>query len=828
MVSQKDIWALVQEEEDGYRAGSFLLQPEVSLSGVYDSNIFATRTNEVEDSILVFSPILEANSMWERHKLDFDLGGAFGRYTTNDNEDYDDYWANLDGRYDFTDNSNVFGGLGYSHEHEDRGSPEAGLSGIDPTVFDSSRVHAGASHSWEKASVRLGGTYEVLDFEDSGLLNNQDRNRNMSGAGVRLGYALNPRYSLYGQGVWDRRDYDEPIDDAGYQRDSDGYRADIGVIATFTNRLKGEAYLGHLHQAYEDPRFSSVSVPDFGGNLRWFAAPRTNMLLELERSLEETTLPGSSGYLYTSLSGSVRHKLTPRMNINAGIIVADADYQDTGRDDQYYIGQFGMRYYLAPRWYLGAEYRVLMRDSDTREDDNNPASPQGLDDYGRNQFFLTLGTLLYPVKPSAYWDMPSGETLNLAEVQWPGFYGGAQLGHDTLNLRTLGGRDQGTDESEFSSSAASAGLFAGYGFTWDRWYAGLEGEYEQSGASIFHSKSKPSSRTFEVDKNDSYGIALRGGYRLATGPLLYGRLGAVRTDFDTYATVNNRKAFAANEDNTQTGTRFGLGSDIPVSEHLFVRLDYSYTDYDDFDVSVIDSQDQQQTERISPREDLFRIGLGWQLGGLGSTTPKRDIDYSGLYAGVHIGHGAVQSDATGTHSGSGNTPSEQFSFTGDFGNDSAATGGVYLGYGIERNQFYFGLEGELEDSNAGWEHDRSPRGRDFSVEKMNTRGIALRGGYVLDNGSLLYARLGRARTRFNTTWVKGENRLYDVDRDDTVSGTRLGVGAELPISQSVFARLDYSYTDYDSYDFTTSHGSADSMKFDNRETLFRLGLGVRF
>ena len=111
---------------------------------------------------------------------------------------------------------------------------------------------------------------------------------------------------------------------------------------------------------------------------------------------------------------------------------------------------------------------------------------------------------------------------------------------------------------------------------------------------------------------------------------------------------------------------------------------------------------------------------------------------------------------------------------------------------------------------------------------MNTRGIALRGGYVLDSGSMLYARLGRARTRFNTTWVKGENRLNDVDRDDTVSGTRLGVGAELPISQSVFARLDYSYTDYDSYDFTTSHGSADSMKFDNRETLFRLGLGVRF
>ncbi|MDH3871548.1 MAG: porin family protein, partial [Gammaproteobacteria bacterium] len=114
------------------------------------------------------------------------------------------------------------------------------------------------------------------------------------------------------------------------------------------------------------------------------------------------------------------------------------------------------------------------------------------------------------------------------------------------------------------------------------------------------------------------------------------------------------------------------------------------------------------------------------------------------------------------------------------------------------------------------------------VEKLDTRGISLRGGYLLGNGSLLYVRAGNVRSRFNTTWVKGGNRLNDVDRDDTVDGTRVGVGAELPVSRSVFARLDYSYTEYDSYDFVTAHGSADSMTFDNSETLFRLGLGVRF
>ena len=189
----------------------------------------------------------------------------------------------------------------------------------------------------------------------------------------------------------------------------------------------------------------------------------------------------------------------------------------------------------------------------------------------------------------------------------------------------------------------------------------------------------------------------------------------------------------------------------------------------------------------------------------------------------------MQSDATGTHNIS-SAPDDPgpYHFSGDFGDDSAATGGMFVGYGTSFGRFYLGLEGELEDSNADWDHKRSPTGRDFSVEKMDTWGISLRGGYLLDNGSLLYARIGNARTRFNTTWVKGSNRLNDVDRDDTVSGTRLGVGAELPISRSAFARLDYSYTDYDSYDFVSSHGSADRMKFDNSETLFRLGLGIRF
>lgn len=114
------------------------------------------------------------------------------------------------------------------------------------------------------------------------------------------------------------------------------------------------------------------------------------------------------------------------------------------------------------------------------------------------------------------------------------------------------------------------------------------------------------------------------------------------------------------------------------------------------------------------------------------------------------------------------------------------------------------------------------------MERKSDYGLALRLGYTLRNGTLLYGRVGPVRGRFNTTWVRGSNTAAHVDRTDTVSGVRYGVGAEIPVSADGFVRLDYVRSDYRAYDFTTMHAHPDQMSFDNRESLFRLGLGCRF
>lgn len=807
---------------DGYRWGSFLVRPELGLSLLYDSNIYATRSGEVDDSITLLSPSVDLRSQWERHKLNLSAGATGARYHTTDTENYTDYWTDLEGRYDIGERTNVFGGLGYSRDHEDRSSPDETLVGDEPTTFTSQRAHGGVAHSWGALSARIGGTFESLDYRDVGPLNNDDRDRDLVGIGARVSYRLNPRYVVFGQAIRDQRRYDLALDDNGFNRDSDGYRAAVGFTGIFSNRLNGSAYIGHLSQSYDQTTFSDLSALDFNGRLTFRATPQTTLAAALERTLEETTLADASGYLYTAASVQAEHRISPRLRATAGLSAGRADYQGITREDDLYSAEAGLRYMLTPRIFLAASYRVMTRDTNLREAVLNDANLQDTDDYARQQFFLTLGTLLYPVRDTGLATLAGRDSLPLSPIDWRGFFVGGQFAHGSAGFHGEGLRGgSGSDQGEYAESGAGAGLFAGYGLSFERWYLGIEAEADRTATDVYHRKDKTESRTLDIERGDSYGLALRGGYRLAGGELAYLRLGRVRSEFDTFYTLNDAPQNAVDKTFEQDGTRYGVGADIPAGRHLFLRLDYSHTDYDDITADIV-----TDVENLAPAESYFRLGLGWQFGG--NEPPAVAIPAvaaRGFYAGAALGHGALNSHVTGSHVDSGAGP---FDFVGDFGHAANFGGGVFAGWGELWNRWYLGLEATAEVSHGDWTHVRDPNGRNFSVEKKDGYGLGLRGGYQLRSGTLLYVRADRLRSRFTTEWSKGGNRDNDIDRDDRRHGNRFGVGADMPVTRALFMRMDYSVTDYDDYGFTTEHASPDSMAFANSETLFRLGLGARF
>lgn len=807
---------------EGTAVGSFLLYPSVALTLTSDENIYGTRTQEARDLIATLTPSVVARSNWDRHRLNLNAGVSADRYDKYNSENVTDWWMGADGRYDLSTRSNVFAGLRASLEHEDRASPEARLAGgSEPTTYTTEHVHIGAAHRFDKVNLRAVVVEEKLDYNNpagmaAGTTNN-DRDRTLRSVGVRAGVPLSENNEVFAQAATDERSYDQTIDDNGYQRSSDGHRISAGVRSKMAPNVQLEAFAGRMQQNYADARLADVNLPYYGGRFNWQPDSRTRVSAVVDRSINETTLPGASSYVDTSITGKIEREIGAKTVFDAFVSNTDSKYQGSTLSNTTISAGAGLRHYVSDHVYLGADYHFTHRDSN-----------DAIYDYYRNQLMFTMG---YGPKrrfgSAGGMDAVEASLLELVPGgSFAGPYAGGSLGQGSFGAQTYGSNGgSATDTGPMGDIGLTWGMFLGYNFMVSQhWLVAPELEVERSDASWYHTKDKSDANTASSSKGDSLGLGLRVGYEGQSGSVIYGRLGQVRTDVHTYYGENAVPAGAYNQDNTLTGTRYGVGTDIPAGNNLFVRMDYTYTDYPSF-TAVYQTTGGPVAEQVTVDETMFRLGAGWKFGGNLPKVKVTAAPVSGFYAGAALGHGSLDSQVDGTQNDTSGCTNCYF--TGSFA-DIGSSAGFFAGYGWAVNRWYLGLELEADANGPHWQHQISgTTGRDFSAAKKGDLGLAIRLGYTLPNGVLLYGRAGEVNAKFNTTWIKGNNSSTWVDRDDKIKGNRFGVGAEMPLG-TAYTRFDYTYTVYDKYSFVTTGGNPDAMTFANTESLFRLGLGYRF
>lgn len=818
----------------GNQVGSFRLIPELNLFYRYDDNIFSLHDQEVSDSVSGVAGSLALVSDWDKHKLDVRAGFESGRYADYHTEDYDDAWASIDGAFATGKSNRILAGLHYSYNHEERGSPDD-FFGDEPTQYDSTKAYIGDAFEGDTFIFRTAFSAEVLDYEDAtindgaGSIDNDDRDRTEYELGTRLTHkagALKP----YLQVVFDQRYYDKPYDNYFIVRDSDGYRLGVGSTWDISPALSTDVYVGHIYQYYRDARFKDLSKPQLNASITWQPTRFSQVKFYTENSVEETTLP-ASGFLYTATGVSLKHQLTPRSYATAHFMIGEEEFQNYDRTDDIVDAGISYRYFLSKHVFLDSGYRFTARDStaerlgDSSGQSVNDANIQNFDDFHNSVVYLSLGTLLYPA-PEDPWPKVRVVQPAFADVDWQGLYIGAELGHGALITDTDGVADSNSDSGPYGDIGSLYGAFAGFGWTFGHWYLGLEGEWQNSDLDIEHNKTKSTAQTISLSRDSATSAALRAGYVVPNGTLLYGKWGRTRVDYNTYNTRNDALALAWDDTEHNWAHHWGIGADIPAGQHLFYRLEYSLTQADDYNIIVFDSSNTLTPVNYDITEPVFNFGIGWQFGQQYEKKRPVVVDHDGFFAGVHVAHGTLASKAWGTHSDSGGGGGTS-TFYGDFADLSNENFGVNLGYGMTWRSLFLALEMEGGTSNAYWQHEKEPGGRDFGVEKKGEFAISARLGYVLESGALIYLRGGAVKARFATEWIKGSNSDNWVERDDHIWGDRLGLGAEIPLTNRLSLRLDYSFTNYNTYDFTTSHGGTpDSMNFENSESLFSTGLMI--
>lgn len=350
----------------GARMGGFLLFPSLGVSMQYNDNIFAEESNTVDDFITVISPQLLMRSDWNRHMLEFSGGADIARYIDNSREDYEHYNVGARGRVDVLRDTHLRAGVNYQALTEERGSPDD-ARGINPTEYSVLTPSIGAFHRFNRVSLDVDGRLARLDYENTrtstGIIDNQGRDRKRYEAAFRAGYEIIPQYEAFLRVTLNRIRYDEAVDRLGFDRDSDGYEIVAGTRIDLTGILFGDVFAGYRSQNYDDPRLRTVSGLSFGGELTWNVTGLTTVKASLSRTVEETTLSGASGFLSTTVGGSIDHELLRNLLVGARLSYTLNDYEGIAREDaEYRAGVYG-RYLMHRNLYLSLQYDYRERDS---------------------------------------------------------------------------------------------------------------------------------------------------------------------------------------------------------------------------------------------------------------------------------------------------------------------------------------------------------------------------------------------------------------------------------------------------------------------------------
>lgn len=783
--------ALAKDEPAGSPA-STRIDASIEAAAGYGDNIFATRHGEVEDLLLTLRPSLSFTLRSGENRLTLRGEGEIGRHADFGSENYDDWLIGLEGRASATPRLTLFAGGEYQWEHEGRASPDA-ENGVEPTRYE--RGHGFAALQYRRGgwSARIAGAVTALDFRDvaataAGAINNDDRDRVRTELGARVGLKAASSLELFVQGSYDRRDYDAGSDDFGFRRDSAGFGLVAGLRRTLAGRLTAELFAGYLAQSYRDPRLPDVHSLDVGALAEWTGPGGLTATFRLDRGVEETTLPEASSYLLTAATIGLRAEPHPRVQAGLALTGSHYDFRGAPRTEFVTGAELWARYWLDRRLYLGIDYRFAQR-----------ASNAAGFDYDENGLFLRLGAQLRPRWTGA------GAPLRLSEEAPGGPYLGVLVGHGTLVTAVDGPRGPGSNTADFGGRGFAYGAVAGWGFVTGRLYAGAEIEAFAGGADWLH----VASRTFFVDRKDSFGIAARLGFLTDAQDIVYGRFGIVSAGFRTDY-LHSQSVFG--ESARRTGFGFGLGMEGRAGRRGFVRAEYVVTSYGDYDVPTGSSESGiAQFDNFSSSEGQFRIGAGLRFGtASAAATEAAATDFSGPYVGLQIGHGALDSRNLGERTG--DVPVDIM--RGAHG----PLAGVMAGWGVAFRRFFVGAEAEADVSGIDWNIERDPTGRIYSGRHEYSFGGAARAGWRISGSALVYARAGLVRTRFDIPY-QTTNR--SVRSRETLTGLRFGGGVEIGVGGRARLRLDYTVTSYRPYDVVYGENS-DS--FDHTESLLRAGL----
>jgi len=353
----------------GYRVGGFRMNPRVAAGLSYDDNIFATQSGSKSDTIFNGSVGLRAQTEMSQHFFGVDGQIDYNKFASNDREDFTQ--ANLDarGRYDVDAVTNFGAEAGMRRLTEPRDAPDDTGSN-EPLEFWIYRGAVSGQTEFGRFVPRVLTGVQRQEY-DSGAqttagtpIQTSERDKNEVFIDGTFGYRYLGPEQAYVRLQANDRNYDNNLDNSGFQRDSNGYRAELGATADFGGLIFADVAAGYQEQKYDDSRFGKPGEFVWSASLLWNPTRLTSLRLETRKEFSESFNTGSPGYWRTLHTLTVAHEL--RFNLVGFVrgVYQEREFDKLPREDDVIGGDIGLKYRLDRGLYLDGEYRY--RDQDTK------------------------------------------------------------------------------------------------------------------------------------------------------------------------------------------------------------------------------------------------------------------------------------------------------------------------------------------------------------------------------------------------------------------------------------------------------------------------------
>jgi outer membrane immunogenic protein len=196
-------------------------------------------------------------------------------------------------------------------------------------------------------------------------------------------------------------------------------------------------------------------------------------------------------------------------------------------------------------------------------------------------------------------------------------------------------------------------------------------------------------------------------------------------------------------------------------------------------------------------------------------------DWSGIYAGALLGYGFGDTKARGNPGFDGSAPNDTANLDPD-----GLVGGAVAGYNWQRNQWVFGIEGEI--GYLGAEDDVfEPNGDDFfaNTEYGLYGSLTGRVGVAFDRtlfslrGGVIISEIDYG---YGDTDADEPDPNASIFGSDTRAGYTIGASIEHAFSGDWIGRLDYSFSDFGSHTDTDLDGD----DYDISDDLHMIRIGI--